>query len=414
MVTGRAAVQAAGLEWQLQRARARRLARVYLWRDPTARLGLPATRVDPYPVYRQLRQLGTLVRGRGGQWVTASHPVSEQLVRDRRLGVREEVEPAPSGLSFLELNPPDHTRLRRLAAPAFAPARIRGYRARIEATVHRLLDRLEASGGGDLISGFAAPLPIAVITDLLGVPDADAGRFAHYGAVLGGGLDGVRSLRHARELEACNDALAHLFEELLALRRREPADDVISAIVSVEGEQVRPDEMVPLCALLLIAGFETTVNLVGNGVMALLSHPEQWRALCDEPGLAAKAVEETLRWDAPVQSTGRVALEPVEIDGRRLDKGTWVNVLLGGANRDPAVFARPDRFDISRGSAEHLAFSGGIHHCLGRPLARLEGAVAFEALAARLPGLYLAGPGRRRDTFVLRGWEELPVAVAGR
>src|SRR4051812_44956073 len=246
-----------------------------------------------------------------GNWVTTSHRVGGLVLRDRRFGVRRidgpAVDPAEEfDLSFLDMNPPDHTRLRRLAQPAFSPRRMAGYRPRIEATVDRLLDRAEAAGQFDLVSALAAPLPIAVITDLLGIPAADAERFARYGTVIVSALDGIRSLSHAARLQAAEAELVTLFEGLFALRRREPADDIVSQVVAAEGDQVRPAEMIPLCVLLLVAGFETTVNLIGNAVNALLDHPAQWEALRADPAaMARKAVEETLRFDPPVQRTGR-------------------------------------------------------------------------------------------------------------
>jgi cytochrome P450 len=191
-----------------------------------------------------------------------------------------------------------------------------GYRPRIERTVDDLLDRAAAAGDFDLVSAFAAPLPIAVITDLMGVPDSDVARFTRVGTTIGSALDGIRSLSHAARLQTANNELRALFESLFALRRVSPADDVISRIVAAEGDRIQPHEMLPMCNLLLVAGFETTVNLVGNAVRALLDHPAQWRDLCADPaGLAGAVVEEVLRWDPPVQRTARVALEPVTLDG---------------------------------------------------------------------------------------------------
>ena len=383
----------------------------YVHGDPLARLALRAGRDNPYPIYERLRARGPISRTRLGNWVSPSHTVCNRVLRDRHFGVWPADAPSgDQGLSFLEMNPPDHTRLRRLVAPAFSPRQMAGYRPRIEKRVHELLDAVPEHGRFDLVTSFAAPLPIAVISDLLGVPHSRADDFARYGATIGSALDGIKSLRHARALMQANAELEKLFQELFDLRRREPAEDVISTIVAASGSTVRPSEMVPLCTLLLIAGFETTVNLISNGTLALLDNPEQWQALCDDPSLAPAAVEEVLRYDPPVQRTGRVALQDVSVEGVDVRRNQLVLTLLGGAGRDPDVYDRPARFDIARVQpVEHLAFSSGIHYCLGQPLARLEAIVAFEALATRLPGLRRAGRVVRRDSATIRGPLQLPL-----
>jgi hypothetical protein len=386
----------------------------HLGRDPMAQLRSRAGRRDPYPIYERVRADGPLSRTRLGNWMSPSHEVCNRVLRDRRFGARAEDAPRPTpdafSLSFLEMNPPDHTRLRRLVTPAFGPRRVAGYRPRIEKTVHQLLD--DVYGRFDLVSAFASPLPITVISDLLGVPHERADDFSRYGATIGSALDGIRSLSHARALMAADAELRQLFGELFALRRREPADDVVSAIVAAEGTQVQPEEMVPLCVLLLIAGFETTVNLISNAVAALLAHPEQWAAVCADPGLAAAAVEETLRWDPPVQRTSRAALADVDFDGYRVRKNEWVITLIGAANRDPDIYPDPARFDITREqTVEHLAFSGGIHYCLGQALARLEATIALETLAQRMPTLHRAGRIVLRPATIIRGPLHLPVSA---
>jgi P450-derived glycosyltransferase activator len=391
----------------------------YLRRDPMSLLRLRPGRDDPYAIYRGMPRFGPT---RIGNWVTTSHALCNTVLRDRRFGVRAaELTAAPNtadefDMSFLDMDPPDHTRLRRLAQPAFSPKQMAGYRPRIERTVDELLDRAEAAGEFDLVSGYAAPLPITVITDLLGVPDADADRFARYGTIIGSALDGIHSLSHAARLQAANQDLRALFENLFELRRREPADDLVSRIVAAEGDRIQPREMVPMCNLLLVAGFETTVNLVGNAVNALLDHPEQWEALCADPaGLAGAAVEETLRYDPPVQRTARCALEDVDLDGHPVARGQFVVTLIGAANRDPAAFPDPDTFDITRTqTADHLAFSSGIHYCVGQPLARLEGEIALRRLAERMPNLQRAGRLRRRSSSIVRGPIRLPVRARSR
>ncbi|MBZ5741206.1 cytochrome P450 [Nocardioides mangrovi] len=390
----------------------------YVRRNLFARLRYAPGRDDPYPIYEQIRAGGTFYTTAMGNLATADHAACKEILRSRRWGVQPEGEDPPPefDLSFLDRNPPDHTRLRRIAAPAFSPRRIAELRTGVEKTVERLLDdaeRTEATTGRfDLVPTLAAPLPIAVICDLLGIPDADTATFSRYGAALGSALSGIRSLGHARAVMEADAAIERLFTDLFERRRREPADDLVSELVAAEdAEQVRPAEMVPLCSLLLVAGFETTVNLVGNAVNALLDHPEQWGALVDDPGLAGAAVQETLRWDGPVQRTTRVSFDDTEVGGTPVARGRWVNVLIGGADRDPAVFAHADRFDLTRtDGGDHLAFSSGIHHCVGRPLAELEATVAIRQLAERMPSLRRAGAVRRRNATVIRGPVALPVA----
>jgi cytochrome P450 len=387
----------------------------YVRREPFALLQLRPGRADPYPLYQRIRDRGTLTSVGGGELASASYRVCDVVLRDRRFGAgqadgtgKDEMD-----LSFLGMNPPDHTRLRRLVMPAFSPKAVASYTDRIERTVGGLLDRASQAGRFDLVSEFAAPLPIAVITDLLGLPDADSAAFTRYGALIGSALGGIRSLRHARQLMATEAPLVELFESLFELRRREPRDDIVSRLVAAADDQIKPAEMMPICLLLLVAGFETTVNLIGNSVLALLSHPEQWRALCADPdGMAEKAVEETLRFDSPVQVTSRFALQPLELEGKALGENQTVNVLIGGANRDPAVYEKPDTFDLNRAAAVgHLAFSGGIHYCPGQPLARLEAAIALRALAERMPGLARTGPVTWRSGVVIRGPLRFPVAA---
>jgi len=387
----------------------------YMGRDPMAQLQLRPGRVNPYAVYDRLRARGPLTPTRLGHWVSTSHSVCESVLRDRRFAVRpEDTEPGQAGMSFLSMNPPDHTRLRRLAMPAFSPKAVAGYTGRIERTAADLLDAASVAGRFDLVSGFAAPLPIAVITDLLGIPDSRSADFARYGMLIGSALGGITSLRHARQLLAARGEMRLLFRHLSELRRREPRDDIVSRLVAAEGDQIKPDEMLPMCNLLLVAGFETTVNLISNAVLALLAHPAQWQALCADPdGLAPQAVEEVLRWDPPVQRTGRFALESLELAGQPVHKGQRVTTLIGAANRDPEAYDHPDTFDIMRrDGAANLAFSSGIHYCLGHALARSEAAISLRLLAERMPDLAPAGTVKRRKATIIRGPVRLPVTHA--
>jgi cytochrome P450 len=402
---------AARFAFGLYRERARIAGAGYLARDPMSLLKLRPGRENPYVVYDRIRAAGPLVPTRQGGWACTSYHGCDMVLRDRGFG-RPPAEDRP-GMSFLGLNPPDHTRLRRLAQPAFTPKAVARYTTRMERTAVGLLDEAVAAGRFDLVSGFAAPLPIVVITDLLGIPDSRAEDFARYGQAIIGSLDGIKSVRHARQLLTARADLRRLFEHLFELRRREPRDDIVSHLVAAEGERITPREMVPMCNLLLVAGFETTVNLISNAVLALLAHPEQWQALCADPdGLAAAVVEEVLRWDPPVQRTSRIALEPVEVEGQLIRPGQQVITLIGAANRDPRAYQDPDTFDPARaGGPPHLAFAGGIHFCLGHALARAEATVALRLLAERMPHLTRSGPIRRRNTTIIRGPLHLPVTT---
>jgi len=319
--------------------------------------------------------------------------------------------------SMLGANPPDHTRLRRLVAPGFSPKLMRGYEETIHKRVGTLLDAAAARESFDFVHDFAAPLPIAVISDLLGLADADNAAFERYGEAMASSLDGVRGLDHARKLAIASIRLEGVFGRLFEQRRREPRDDLVSALVTAETKgQLTPKELVATCQLLLVAGFETTVNLISNATLALQRTPGAWERLVADPGLAEQAVEETLRFDPPVQRTIRVALTDTELGGRTIPQSTWVVSLIGGANRDPAVFERPAEFVLDRyadpNAPEHLTFSGGIHYCLGAPLARMEAAIALRGLADRLPNLRVIGEPRMRRSVSVRGPASVRVAVA--
>lgn len=389
----------------------------YVRKDPLSRARLNPWRDDPYVQYELVRQQGVLVPGIFPDVsATVSHSMCKQVLKHRSFGVdgREGVgrEDDSFNLSLLEMDPPDHTRLRRVAAPAFTPRRMAAYGENIEKLVGQLVDDARVRGTFDLQTAVAGPLPISVISELLGVPDADYEVFTKYGAALGSALDGIQSLRHAREAMTARAQLTEMFERLIEQRRTDPRDDLLTVLAQNEGEAIKPDEMMPLCTLLLVAGFETTVNLIGNAVHQLMLHRDQWDLLVADPSLAGQAIEETLRYDPPIQLTSRVCNEDVEIDGQPIRQGHWIVTVIGGANRDPQAFSDPARFDITRtDNTDHLAFSSGVHYCIGAPLAKLEAEAALRVIAERMPTLRLAGDVPLRGSTIIHGVRELPVTV---
>lgn len=391
--------------------------------DLVAKLDLPRWQRDPYPLYEQLRQRGPLYRGPGGLWATTSYELCRQVLRDRRFGIKAPGDSTPVlGLlnllalpeSFLDLDPPDHTRLRRLATPAFTPARVAGYRPRVEQLAAELLEPLARKESFDLIADFASPLTVTVISELLGIPEADRAGLADFGNTVGANLGGPQSVAQARFLKAHSARLLTLFDRLLTERAATPGPDVISTLAGAVGEdRMTAKELHATALLLVVAGVDTAVNLIGNGIHAMLTHPGQWSALCADPGLAARAVEESLRHDPPPQGVFRVAHTDIDLVGHRIRPGQIITVLTAAANRDPAHYPNPDKFDLHRPEGpEHLSFANGIHYCLGASLARLEVEVAFRALAERLPGLRVEGAPVRRRSNGIRGYESLPVSAA--
>jgi cytochrome P450 len=318
--------------------------------------------------------------------------------------------------SMLVSDPPDHTRLRALVQKAFTPRMIEQLRPRIIAIVGELLDRIrERPQPFDVIADLAYPLPVVVIAELLGVPAEDRARFHEWSSLLAASLDPLVSSELMDRVGHAREALHGYLREIIAERRREPRSDLISALVAVEerGDILSEPELVVMCTLLLIAGHETTVNLIGNGILALLRNPEQLAQLRQNPSLITTGIEELLRFDSPVQMTGRIASEPVELGGRVIEPRNWILPLLGAANHDPAQFAEPEKLDLSRNPNPHVAFGRGIHFCLGAPLARLEGQIAIGGLVRRFAHLELAGEPVRRDQITLRGLKSLPVAANG-
>jgi cytochrome P450 len=378
-------------------------------------------RNDPYPLYRYLHdqapvQWNELL----GAWTLARYPDVVEALTDShfsadRASLRPELDQEHK--SMLISDPPDHTRLRALVQKAFTPRIIEQLRPRIVSIVDELLARI-ANGdrGFDLIADLAYPVPVVVIAELLGVPATDHETFRHWSAALAASLDPMISSELRDRATEARDALHAYLRTIIAERRREPKSDLISALVAVEerGDVLSESDLVVMCTLLLIAGHETTVNLIGNGTLALLQHPDQLARLRASPELIGTAVEELLRFDSPVQMTGRVLTQPREIGGQLLDTGAFVLPLIGAANRDPDQFAQPDELDLGRSPNPHIAFGRGIHFCLGAPLARLEGQIAIGSLVQRFPELELAGEPVRRNQITLRGLRELPLSIRRR
>jgi cytochrome P450 len=417
MTTATKAIQTAKFLGGMYRERARVLYWAHVRGDLFSRLVLPNGDTDPYEIYEEMRARGPMLPTRLGNYTTTSHRLCNEVLRNRKFGVspidgsEDLANQAGLDLSLLELNPPDHTRIRRLAAPAFTPRRMAGYTALVDQAIRELLDQCERDGEFDLMSSFASPLPIAVVTHLLGLPN-DPERFRRLGSTIARALDGIWSLGQARILAAADAELRTTFAQLVKQRAAEPGDDLVSALVAEEGRVITPAELSALVRLLLIAGFETTVNAIGNGMRWLLADRDQWELLVADPSRAAAVAEEVLRFDPPVQQTARVAHEPIQVGEVLVAPNQWVITLLAAANRDPEAYPEPRRFDIMRESpAEHLAFSGGIHYCLGSPLARLELTQAFRALAERFPTIRQTAPITMRPGTTLRGPLRFPVSV---
>ncbi|NJC70879.1 cytochrome P450 [Planosporangium thailandense] len=391
---------------------------------PTVDLRLladPALRADPYPLLRQLRAASPLSLMDGMLVVAARHRDCAALLRHPNASserARSELVPAglPRGaLSFLSLDPPDHTRLRRLVSSAFTPRVVAGLRPRITEVVDALFARIAEQGRADIVADLAYPLPVQIISELLGVPADDHEQFRVWSARLARSLDPQFADPDQQRLDAAAQAreeFERYFGRLIAQRRAHPADDLLSLLVHAEseGDQLTEEELLATCVLLLVAGHETTANLIANAVLALLRQPDQLAALRARPALVEPCVEETLRFDPPVQLTTRIARGPLPVGDTEVPDGGIAVLLIAAANRDPEVFDDPDRFDITRGGTGHLAFAAGIHFCLGAGLARLESAVALDAFAQRVVAPRLATPTvAYKENFNLRGPARLEV-----
>ena len=393
---------------------------------------LPSYQANPYPAYAALRAEDPVHFSAAIQaWVLTTHEDCERVLRDEETFssssdtasgqlatvLQEQRREFPLGEvpTVLNSDPPVHTRLRTLLNRAFTPRAIEGLRPHIEDIADSLLaDAGRAGGRFDAVTGFAQPLPIIVIAELLGVPPEDRDQLKVWSTAI---ANTTNVLNTEDALTAARQATVELIaymDEIVAQRRAAPGADIMTALVQAEegGERLSHDELLAFSILLLLAGHETTTNLIGNGLLALTEHPEAAAALRAEPDLMPSAVEEFLRYDSSVQGAVRFARETVEIRGRTIERGSTLLLLLGAANRDPVQFAEPDTLDIARSPNRHLSFGRGVHFCLGAPLARLEGGVAFRALLDRFTELRVAeGGAERSGTLVLRGMGKLELEV---
>ena len=402
--------------------------------EPQARLiADPAVRSDPFPFYEELRERGPLVQGRLS-FLTVDHALAHELLRSEdfrvlALGSRLpaplrllEQRTRPEGVlhplqppSLLSVEPPEHTRYRKTVSAVFTSRAVAALRDGVAATATTLLEQLSGDQDVvDIVDRYCSQLPVAIISEILGVPDTERSRVLQFGELaapsLDFGLSWQQYLSVQRGLEGFNAWLG----DHLATLRDNPGEDLMSQLIEKSEDGVRLDdtELRAVAGLVLAAGFETTVNLLGNGIRLLLNSPDQLSLLTDDPSLWPNAVEEILRLESPVQLTVRVARRDTEVAGTLVRGGEVVIICLAAANRDPAVFADPRRFDVRRENAgRHLAFSGGRHFCLGAALARLEGEAGLRRFFTHFPDARLAGDGRRRDTRVLRGWAELPIRL---
>ena len=386
---------------------------------------------DPYPEYERLRDAAPVHEHPLGFWVLSryddvtallrsSHSVNEGLVgpglfRDLQEGLYEGQRERMAGLSMLDLDPPDHTRLRKLVSKAFTPRAVAALEPRITALTDEALDRVADAGSVDLVQELAFPLPFAVISEMMGMPPTDHRRLRELSGLVVRSLEPVTDPELAAAVVAADEELTAIGHDAVAWKRSNPGPDLLTRLIEAEedGDVLGDEELVAQVVLLYVAGHETTVNLIANGVLALLRNPDQLDLLRSDPDLAENAVEELLRYDSPVQMSRRITVAPYDVDGRTIPEGAFVIASLGAANRDPAHWgADAGELRIDRPDArQHVSFGAGVHHCLGASLARLEGRVVLTRLLERFAGLELDGEVRWNGRINLRGPEALPVRV---
>ncbi len=389
----------------------------------------PEFQADPYPTYHHLRCFEPIHRTFMGVWLLTRYADAKAVLRDSRFCIYPTPKKIKEKSHYLELgdfnglvqatgkwliylNPPDHTRLRGLVSKAFSSASVKCWRPQIQGVADELIGKVWDKGSMDIMSDFACPLPVKVIAAILGLPIEDCSNLHRWTDELSLVLDPLRSLKDYERMNKVALEFTDYFKSLIAQRQKRPQEDLLSTLIAAKEQdnKLSEEEIVSLCMLLFVAGEETTINLIGNGMLALLRHPDQMQKLKQEPTLIQGAVEELLRYDSPIQLNTRVAIENVDIGGKTIRAGEKVYIALGGANRDPEQFPEPERLDITRQQNGHLSFADGIHYCIGAALARLEAEIAINTLVQKLPNLRLATDRLEwRKNIILRSLKALPV-----
>ena len=370
---------------------------------------------DPYPNYEKIRLKDPVHRMRLlDAWLLTRYEDVDTVLRDyKRFSNAERSLNDAGRVTLLDLDPPDHTRLRSLVSRAFTPRSVTVLESRVRDIAEEMLDAVENTNRFDLIQALAFPLPVIVIAEMIGVPPEDREQIKVWSNDIALSVEPVLTDEQVDMVNRATDELYEYFDDIITLRRQDPRDDLISALIAAEdeGDRLTHDEVLATLLLLLVAGNETTRNLIGNGALALLKNPDQLQLLRDNPDLLDTAISEFLRYDSPVQLDGRFVEEDVEIGGKRIRAGQRVISALGAANRDPEAFTNPNSLDITRQEKSHISFGRGIHHCLGAPLAMLEGRIAFTCMLNRFSSIRLLAEPERRTQVVLRGVDELWIEV---